>query len=153
MSGSDLKLDHSNAETHTIKKVQFGISSEEEIVASSVVEVNSTVIYNKETGLPAENGINDPRMGVTTRGIVCQSCFGEMKQCPGHHGHIKLAEPVYHIGFMNMVLKVLRCVSIFSEINFFDMSLDGYFIDWMRLEYFYLSNFIFAQSPFFRNKV
>jgi len=33
-----------------------------------------------------------------------------MKQCPGHHGHIKLAEPFYHIGFMNMVLKVLRCV-------------------------------------------
>jgi len=84
--------------------------SEEEVIASSVVEVTSTMPYNKETGLPAENGINDPRMGVTSRGIVCQSCFGEVKQCPGHHGHIKLAEPVYHIGFMNMVLKVLKCV-------------------------------------------
>lgn len=76
----------------------------------SVCEVKSIQIYNKETGLPAENGLNDLRMGVTGRGLICQTCFCEMKQCPGHYGHIKLSEPVYHTGFMTHVLKVLKCV-------------------------------------------
>ena len=76
----------------------------------SVCEINSCMIYDKDSGLPAEHGLNDPRMGVTTRGIICQTCFGDMKQCPGHFGHIKLTEPVYHIGFVTMVSKVLKCV-------------------------------------------
>lgn len=76
----------------------------------SVCEINSCMIYDKDTGLPAEHGLNDPRMGVTTRGIICQTCFGDMKQCPGHFGHVKLTEPVYHIGFVTMVSKVLKCV-------------------------------------------
>ena len=110
MGGSDLKLEHSTQEVHKARGIQFGILSDQEVIQGSVCEVNSTQIYDKESGLPAENGLNDPRMGVTTRGIVCQSCFCEMKQCPGHYGHIKLGEPVYHIGFMNMILKVLKCV-------------------------------------------
>lgn len=76
----------------------------------SVCEVKSIILYDKETGLPAENGLNDLRMGVTGRGLICQTCFSEMKQCPGHYGHIKLSDPVYHTGFMTMVIKVLKCV-------------------------------------------
>ena len=66
----------------------------------SVCEVNSYLIYDKETALPAENGLNDPRMGITMHGLVCQTCFGDIKQCPGHFGHMKLAETVYHPEFL-----------------------------------------------------
>lgn len=33
------------------------------------------------------------------------------ENCPGYFGHIKLAKPVYHIGFVRTVLRVLACVS------------------------------------------
>ena len=101
---------HSNCELNTVKKVQFGIYSEQDILRSSVCEVTNHIVYSKETGLPNQNAVNDPRMGVTSRGIVCQTCFGDLKECPGHFGHIKLAEVVYHPGFLETTYKVLKSV-------------------------------------------
>ena len=40
----------------------------------------------------------------------CQTCAGNMNDCPGHFGHIELAKPVFHIGFFNKTLRILRCV-------------------------------------------
>lgn len=48
-------------------------------------------------------------MGVSTNHEECLTC-GETVECPGHFGHIKLAKPVYHIGFIETVAKVLRCI-------------------------------------------
>jgi len=50
-------------------------------------------------GQPVYGGANDPRMGDL-----------HTKSDPGHFGHIDLARPVYHQGFINVVLKTLRCV-------------------------------------------
>ncbi len=97
-------------EVQKIKKVQFGIYSESDILRSAVCEIKSTLIYDKETSLPAEEGLNDPRMGVTMRGLVCQTCFGDIRECPGHFGFIKLAEIVYHPEFLETVYKVLKSV-------------------------------------------
>eukprot|EP00771_Trimastix_marina_P000587 gnl/Trimastix_PCT/1604.p1 GENE.gnl/Trimastix_PCT/1604~~gnl/Trimastix_PCT/1604.p1 ORF type:complete len:1642 (+),score=662.43 gnl/Trimastix_PCT/1604:291-4928(+) len=33
-----------------------------------------------------------------------------MAECPGHFGHMELARAVYHVGFLPMVVKILRCV-------------------------------------------
>ena len=104
------KKNISNCETHIVKKVKFGIYSEQDILKSSVCEVISPLIYNKETSLPAKNGLNDPRMGITMRGLACQTCFGDLKECPGHFGHIKLAEIVYHPEFLETVYKVLKSI-------------------------------------------
>ena len=100
----------STQDLHKVKKVQFCVYSESEILKNSVCEVNSWLVYNQETGLPAENGINDPRMGVSMRAIACQTCFGSIKECPGHFGHMKLAEPVYNIEFLQTVYKLVKCV-------------------------------------------
>ena len=35
--------------------------------------------------------------------------------CPGYFGHIELAKPLFHIGYLRTVLKVLRCVSYHSS--------------------------------------
>lgn len=105
-----MSIEHSTQETHKVKKIQFGVLSEQDVLKMSVCDINSCILYDKDSGLPAEHGLNDPRMGVTTRGILCQTCFGDMKQCPGHFGHIKLEEPVYHIGFTGIVLKILKTV-------------------------------------------
>jgi DNA-directed RNA polymerase II subunit RPB1 len=34
----------------------------------------------------------------------------QVNDCPGHFGHMKLARPVFHVGFIDVTLKVLRCV-------------------------------------------
>jgi DNA-directed RNA polymerase II subunit RPB1 len=50
-------------------------------------------------GQPVYGGVNDPRLGSL-----------QDKSCPGYFGHLELAKPVYHWGFFNTTLKVLRCV-------------------------------------------
>ena len=60
-----------HVETNVVKGVQFGVYSEQDILKASVCEVNSLLIYDKDTGFPASNGLNDPRMGVNMRGIQC----------------------------------------------------------------------------------
>ena len=62
------------------------------------------------TSLPEKNGLNDPRMGVTMKGLACQTCVGDIKSCPGHFGHIKLAEIVYHPEFLEAVYKILKSI-------------------------------------------
>eukprot|EP00061_Rhincodon_typus_P018568 g47789.t1 len=40
---------------------------------------------------------------------------GNMTECPGHFGHIELAKPVFHVGFLTKTMKVLRCVCFFCS--------------------------------------
>lgn len=40
---------------------------------------------------------------------------GNMTECPGHFGHIELAKPVFHVGFVTKIMKVLRCVCFFCS--------------------------------------
>ena len=38
-----------------------------------------------------------------------------MQDSPGYFGHIELAKPVFHCGFITTTMKVLRCVSYHSS--------------------------------------
>ena len=35
-----------------------------------------------------------------------------MADCPGHFGHIELAKPVFHAGFLIKVKKIIECVCV-----------------------------------------
>ncbi|KAH3680951.1 hypothetical protein WICMUC_000094 [Wickerhamomyces mucosus] len=59
---------------------------------------------------PRVGGLNDPRLGSIDRNFKCQTCGEDMNECPGHFGHIELAKPVFHIGFINKIKKVTECV-------------------------------------------
>ena len=59
---------------------------------------------------PREGGLNDPRLGSIDRNFRCQTCSEDMQECPGHFGHIELAKPVFHIGFLAKIKKVCECV-------------------------------------------
>lgn len=72
----------------------------------SVCEVTHVDLY--DAGFPKEGGLNDPRMGTTDYRVSCSSCNMDCKQCPGHFGHMRLQRPVYHVGFIRVVLSVLR---------------------------------------------
>jgi DNA-directed RNA polymerase II subunit RPB1 len=67
-------------------------------------------IVDNNTGRPTEGGINDLRMGTVDKQLECQTCGCKFEHCPGHFGHIELARPVYHVGFVETCLKILRCV-------------------------------------------
>eukprot|EP01132_Coremiostelium_polycephalum_P012859 gene12859-15717_t len=98
----------SSAELRKVKRVQFGILSPDDIRDMSVVLVEHPETC--ENGKPKPGGLSDPAMGTIDKHQKCQTCLGTMAECPGHFGHIELAKPVFHIGFINTVLKVLRCV-------------------------------------------
>lgn len=38
-----------------------------------------------------------------------------MTECCGHFGHIELAKPVFHIGFLTKAIKILRCVCFYCS--------------------------------------
>ena len=99
---------HSEADVKKIKAVQFGIISPEECKAMSVVHVETDRTF--EAGRPVANGLLDLRLGTIDRMWKCQTCGMDQSECPGHFGHIELAKPMYHLSFLNNVLKTLRCV-------------------------------------------
>lgn len=68
-----------------------------------------------EQGRPKLNGLSDPRLGTMDRAVKCTTDGATQQDSPGYFGHIELAKPVYHIGFIHTVVKVLRCVSYHSS--------------------------------------
>ena len=98
-----------------MKRVQFGILSPDEIRRMSVTEggIRYSEVY--EGGVPKVGGLMDPSQGVIDRASRCLSCAGSMNDCPGHFGHIDLAKPVFHIGFMQKTMKILRCVCFYCS--------------------------------------
>lgn len=70
----------------------------------SVAEIQFPEIY--ENGKPKLGGLMDPRQGVIDKRGRCQTCAGNMVDCPGHFGHLELAKPVYHIGYLAKTIKV-----------------------------------------------
>ena len=91
--------------------ISFGVMSAADVLQSSVAEVNQTTLYDR--ALPRTGGMNDTRFGVSERFLKCTSCTNETLVCDGHTGHITLAEPVYHAGFLSYILRILRSVCFF----------------------------------------
>ena len=49
------------------------------------------------------------------RRLKCGTCKRSVTSCPGHFGSINLNFPVLHPGFVDTVLKILRCVCFFCS--------------------------------------
>ena len=81
----------------------------------SVVEGGLKYSETMEGGRPKLGGLMDPRQGVIDRTARCQTCAGNISECPGHFAHIELAKPVFHIGFLTKSIKVLRCVCFYCS--------------------------------------
>ena len=101
-------LKHSYVQQKKVRAIQFGLADQAEILRGSVAHINSTEIYDPVSLLPKLNGVNDPRMGVVSNDQSCLTCFGDMVDCPGHFGHIELARPVYHVGLLDTIRKLLK---------------------------------------------
>ncbi|KAF8201085.1 beta and beta-prime subunits of DNA dependent RNA-polymerase [Mycena galopus ATCC 62051] len=102
----------SAAPIRKVKEVQFGILSPEEIKAYSVAKIEHPEVMDEIAHKPKMGGLMDPRMGTIDRNFKCQTCGEGMSECPGHFGHIELARPVFHPGFILKVKKILECICI-----------------------------------------
>lgn len=93
--------------TAEVCQVRFSALNADEIEYLSVMEVTQARLT--EAGEPAKGSVNDPRLGIIKPGQKCLTC-GESKDCQGHFGHLKLVEPVFHVGYLQFVVKILKCV-------------------------------------------
>ncbi|KAG2328790.1 hypothetical protein Bca52824_011518 [Brassica carinata] len=64
----------------------------------SVVHVEHS--ETTEKGKPKVGGLSDTRLGTIDRKVKCETCMANMAECTGHFGHLELAKPMYHVGFM-----------------------------------------------------
>ncbi|EPR80047.1 DNA-directed RNA polymerase II largest subunit [Spraguea lophii 42_110] len=94
-----------------ISSIQFGVLSPEEIRNGSVVAIEHP--ETMENGIPKENGLIDFRMGTTERGYLCATCLEGATDCVGHYGHIELARPIFHVGYMSKIKKILETVCFY----------------------------------------
>ncbi|CAG8507263.1 425_t:CDS:2 [Diversispora eburnea] len=103
---------YSSAPLRRVKYVQFGILSPEEIKQMSIAQIEHPETMDESGHRPKQGGLLDPRMGTIDRNFKCQTCGEGMSECPGHFGHIELCKPVFHIGFLPKVKKILECICI-----------------------------------------
>ena len=95
---------------HYIKKIEqinFGLMSPEDIRKMSVVTVEYPDTYGDD-GFPIDKGLMDPRLGIIDPSLVCRTCGFKGGDCQGHFGSIELARPVIHVGFGDVIHKILR---------------------------------------------
>ncbi len=92
-----------------IGAIQFGLLSPDRIRKMSATRIITPDTYD-EDGFPIEMGLMDPRLGVIEPGLRCKTCGQRVGKdgCPGHFGHIELAMPVVHVGFVKTILSILR---------------------------------------------
>lgn len=107
---SNLYFTHSSAPLKTVEEIQFGLLSPEEIKSMSVANIKYPETMDDDKKNPREEGLNDPRLGSIDRQYKCRTCGQAMGECPGHFGHIELATPVYHPGYIKKVKKILEIV-------------------------------------------
>jgi len=88
----------SSAPMKTVKEIQFGLFSPEEIKNMSVCHIEYPETMDEQRHRPREKGLNDPKLGSVDRGTKCSTCGELPEECPGHFGHIELAQPVFHVG-------------------------------------------------------
>jgi DNA-directed RNA polymerase II subunit RPB1 len=99
----------SQKETRKALALKLGILSDEEVSRMSVVPIYQEQLLDRYRN-PMPHGVHDPRMGTMDRQIPCATCECSYIECPGHFGSISLAQPVYHPGYINYIIKVLRCI-------------------------------------------
>lgn len=90
-----------------IKSIDFELLSPDLVRKMSGVRIVTPDTYDDD-GYPIEGGLMDPKLGVIDPGLRCKTCGGGINACGGHFGHIELVRPVVHIGYVKMVLTMLK---------------------------------------------
>jgi DNA-directed RNA polymerase subunit A' len=93
--------------TKSISSMRFSVFSPNEIRKYSVLEITAPETYDDD-GIPVPGGLMDSKLGTIEPGQKCATCGNTAARCPGHFGHIELAEPVVHISFVEDIYRLLQ---------------------------------------------
>eukprot|EP00887_Chlorella_sp_A99_P005662 scaffold1.g5662.t1 len=81
-----------------------------EIINTAELHVYERALYKMPERRPQPNGVLDPRLGVSSKKAICETCGQALADCTGHFGYIKLELPVFHIGYFKNTLQILQCI-------------------------------------------
>jgi DNA-directed RNA polymerase subunit A' len=91
----------------TIRAIDFALLSPTEVRKYSVAEITQPETYD-EDGMPVQGGLMDSRLGTLEPGQKCGTCGNTASRCPGHFGHVELAESVLHMAFVSDINKMIQ---------------------------------------------
>ncbi|CAJ2654286.1 unnamed protein product [Trifolium pratense] len=94
-----------------IAGISFSTLSEAEISKMGEVQVSKTSYYDSFRKADP-GGLLDPHMGPANKGtnIPCATCHGNFSDCQGHFGCFQLDQPVFNVGYLNTIVKILKCI-------------------------------------------
>ncbi|KAH8115769.1 beta and beta-prime subunits of DNA dependent RNA-polymerase [Phellopilus nigrolimitatus] len=93
-----------------IKKIQFGLLKAQDVVKLSEFQVTHRDLYTPVDRMPVKDGVLDRRLGTTEKNAFCETCGLASADCVGHYAYIKLALPVFHIGYFKHIISILQCI-------------------------------------------
>jgi DNA-directed RNA polymerase subunit A' len=93
--------------TKRVSSIKFSLLSPDEIRKMSSTKIITADTYDDD-GFPIDMGLMDPHLGVIEPGLRCKTCGRKADECPGHFGHIDLAMPVIHVGYVKDIKKLLQ---------------------------------------------
>ncbi|CAO2653919.1 Nn.00g106520.m01.CDS01 [Neocucurbitaria sp. VM-36] len=90
-----------------IQGVEFGFLAAQDIRSLSVKRITNPTTFDTLLH-PVPGGLHDAALGAFLDN-PCSTCgLTTMGGCPGHCGHIELPVPVYHLTFLDQLLRLLR---------------------------------------------
>jgi DNA-directed RNA polymerase II subunit RPB1 len=104
-----------NEDVKSIESIDFSISRNKDIKLYSAVRDDPYGIdlaESYESYEPKKGGLVDLRLGTCDPYLPCTTCGLNSLECPGHFGHVVLAEAVFHFGFLNHLKSLLQCVCL-----------------------------------------
>jgi DNA-directed RNA polymerase III subunit RPC1 len=94
---------------YQVEAVDFGALSQDEIARYGELEVLNHEKYDvSHNSMPY--GVLDTRLGCSQRTSICGTCGLRLADCVGHFGHVRLALPVFHVGYLKHTYMVLQCI-------------------------------------------
>jgi DNA-directed RNA polymerase III subunit RPC1 len=108
--GSHKQLVRKDMTPKQISHLQFGLASPYDMQRMAEFQVSTRELFSMPSRTPAHGGCLDPRLGVSDKMSTCATCKLKLVDCAGHFGYIKLALPVFHIGFFKHSLNCLQAI-------------------------------------------
>lgn len=99
-----------------------------DVVKLSEFQVTHRDLYTPVDRVPVKNGVLDRRLvrantvmllsslltrslqGTTEKNAFCETCGLASADCVGHYAYIKLALPVFHIGYFKHIISILQSI-------------------------------------------
>ena len=102
------------ADITQIESIEFCVFGNPEVKRYSVINdpLGITIAEAFENGEPKQGGLIDKRLGVTDYNMICDTCGCTTNECPGHFGHVELAEEVFHFLYLDIAKNIANCICL-----------------------------------------